>query len=417
MKPDHSIPAEGRVSTDVSTTTATHRLTDLPDEAAVNRTAPKENEGWWALLSERATTSAWFGYGLAVLGTAAAAFVRWGLGKLVGEALPPYITFYPVIILSALLSGRLAGLLATVLSAATVAAVFTWPLDLADITGLALFTGINVAMSYIGGALWTARGRAQAAARELARMNDELEVKVQARTAELHKTIGELEHFSYSLTHDMRAPLRAMRSFATLLLTECVWSLTREGKNYLENVAKSADRMDQLVVDALDYSKAMREKLPLAAVDADALLRGMLESYPAFQPSLASIQIQGTIPPVVGNRAGLTQCFSNLLNNAVKFVPPGQKAQVRIWAEQGGGRVRVWFEDKGIGIPKDDHARIFEMFQRLNLDYPGTGIGLALVHKVIERMNGRVGVESEPGQGSRFWLDLEAVNAVKQETV
>lgn len=249
----------------------------------------------------------------------------------------------------------------------------------------------------------------------LRQINERLEATVKQRTAELRKTIGELEHFSYSLTHDMRAPLRAMRSFASLMLADCKGDCSRDGKDYLRNISMSADRMDQLIVDALDYSKAIREKMPLTTVDADVLLRGMLQSYPAFQSSLATIQIEGSIPPVVGNRAGLTQCFSNLLNNAVKFVPPGRMPQVRIWAEQDSGCVRVWFEDNGIGIHKDDHERIFEMFQRLNMDYPGTGIGLALVRKVIERMNGRVGVESEPGRGSRFWLDLEAASVARQE--
>ena len=250
---------------------------------------------------------------------------------------------------------------------------------------------------------------------EIGKLNAELELRVIERTAELRRTVGELEHFSYSLTHDMRAPLRAMRSFASLLLADCGKHLTEEEKDYLQNIAKSADRMDHLVVDALDYSKAMLEKMPFATVDADALLRDMLASYPGFHPLLANIQIEGTIPPVIGNRAGLTQCFSNVLNNAVKFVLPGQMPQVRIWAGQGNGRVWLWFEDKGIGIPKDDHERIFEMFQRLNPDYPGTGIGLAFVRKVIERMDGRVGVESQPGQGSRFWLDLKAANVAKQE--
>ena len=258
-------------------------------------------------------------------------------------------------------------------------------------------------------ALREVKTQLSAANGELERINLSLEKLVEERTSDLRKSVDELEHFSYSITHDMRAPLRAMRSFATLLLGECKEGFSSEAREYLQNISKSAERMDHLIVDALDYTKAMREKMPLAAVDADALVRGVLESYPAFHPSVARIQIQGTLPPVIGNRAGLTQCISNLLENAVKFALPGQMPQVRIRAGTvGGGRVRLWFEDKGISIPKEHQVRIFEMFQRLNQNYEGTGIGLALVHKVMERMNGRVGVESEPGQGSRFWLELDA---------
>jgi signal transduction histidine kinase len=206
-----------------------------------------------------------------------------------------------------------------------------------------------------------------------------------------------------------------MRSYATLLLQGHQGRLTSEEREWLQNISSSADRMDQLILDALDYNKAMRQELPLMAVDVHALLRDILDSYPEFHPSVARITIQGTLPPVIGNRAGLTQCFSNLLNNAVKFVPPGQMPQVCIRAERNGGRVRLWFEDKGIGIAKEHHERIFEMFQRLSNEYEGTGIGLALVRKVAGQMNGRVGVESEPGQGSRFWLELGAAEAERQE--
>jgi signal transduction histidine kinase len=201
----------------------------------------------------------------------------------------------------------------------------------------------------------------------------------------------------------------------------------------------------------------VREELPLAPVDAAGLLREMLAFYPEFQPPKAEMRLEGDFPRVLGNTSGLTQCFSNLLRNAVKFARPGVKPQVRIWAEvkvvserisesvsekTDKGKVvsqrisesasektvsapslihsptdsltssfvRIWFEDNGVGIPKGCEQRIFAMFQRLHgPQYPGTGIGLALVRKVMERMGGHVGVESEVGKGSRFWVELKAV--------
>lgn len=243
---------------------------------------------------------------------------------------------------------------------------------------------------------------------ELRRRAENLESIVAERTAELRKTVGELEHFSYSITHDMRAPLRAMHSFSSLLLDEFTNALPPEGQDYLKRIAISAHRMDQLIVDALDYTKAMQKELALVPVDPEALLQGMIASYPAFQMPAADVRIEGRFPRVLANHAGLTQCFSNLLHNAIKFVADGQLPHVRIQAEMKGPLVRLWFEDNGIGIPAEMHKKIFHMFERLSRDYEGTGIGLALVRKVMERMGGQVGVESEPGHGSRFWLDLKA---------
>jgi signal transduction histidine kinase len=109
----------------------------------------------------------------------------------------------------------------------------------------------------------------------------------------------------------------------------------------------------------------------------------------------------------MGNPALLTQCFSNLLNNALKFVPPGRTPAIRIFAQDLGRHVRIWVQDNGIGIEKEHQAKIFLMFHRLSHAYEGTGIGLALVKKAVERMHGEVGVESQPGQGSRFWFELD----------
>lgn len=257
----------------------------------------------------------------------------------------------------------------------------------------------------------TERKRAEQALRrmrdELANKNLELEQRVQERTAKLRDTIGELEHFSYTITHDMRAPLRALQAFGQILREEYDSQLDNAGRDYLHRIVDSASRMDSLITDALNYSKVVQEEFTLESVDVDALLRGMIDSYPQFQPPQAEIRIEGILPLVKGNKAGLTQCFSNLLGNAVKFVEAGKSPIVRIWAvSRDEMMVRLWVEDNGIGIDPEQQQRVFVMFQRLSKQYEGTGIGLALVRKVVERMKGKVGFESEPGQGSRFWVEF-----------
>lgn len=239
-----------------------------------------------------------------------------------------------------------------------------------------------------------------------------LEETVQQRTAKLQETISELEHYSYSITHDLRAPLRAMQGFATLLLEDCRNCVFAERLDLLRRIAASSTRMDQLIQDALDYSRVLRNELPLGEVDLARLLRGLVESYPDFQPPKARIELAASLPRVVGNEAAMTQCFSNLLGNAVKFVEPGVVPHIRVSCEGRGSVVRTWVADNGIGIPLESQERIFKMFQRVSTRYEGTGIGLALVHKVVQRMGGAVGVESEPGKGSRFWVDLRRADGV-----
>ncbi len=242
---------------------------------------------------------------------------------------------------------------------------------------------------------------------QLLRANADLDRLVKERTAELQEMVNELEHFSYTITHDLRAPLRAMHGFSELLTEECAPMLNEAGRDYLRRIVTSATRMDRLITDALSFSKVMRHEMPVTPQDPAALLAGMIDSYPGFQMPKACIRIAGSLPRVLANEAGLTQCFSNLLGNAVKFVEKGRTPQVTIRAEQRDSLVRLWFEDNGIGIAPEMQARVFGMFQRLCKDYEGTGIGLALVRKVVERMGGGVGVESEPGVGSRFWIELK----------
>jgi signal transduction histidine kinase len=227
---------------------------------------------------------------------------------------------------------------------------------------------------------------------------------------ELQRAYKEMETFSYSLSHDIRGPLRAVRSFSSIVLEEHRQELDGDGAAMLEKVVASAARMDQLVSDVLALSRASRAELKMEPVEVEPLMRRVIQDQPALQTPKAQIRIEGPLLPVRADVASLTQCLTNLLGNAVKFVAPGVTPQVRLYTEAHHGRVRLWIADNGIGIPAESREKVFEIFQRLHStqEYEGTGIGLAIVAKAVERMGGRVGVESEVGHGSRFWLELTA---------
>lgn len=237
-----------------------------------------------------------------------------------------------------------------------------------------------------------------------------LERTVEERTAKLRETVRELEAFSYSIAHDLRSPLRAMNGYAQLVREQCSQSLDETSRDYLQRISNSAARLDTLIQDVLSYTRIVRAPAELRPVDLDELVRGIIHSYPEFQPPRADIEIDGALPRVLGNEGFLSQCVSNLLGNAVKFVKPGQKPHVCIWAhvKRGGDVVRICFEDNGIGIAPENHDRIFNMFERIHSvdQYEGTGIGLSIVKKAVERMRGRMGFQSELGKGSEFWIEL-----------
>ena len=252
---------------------------------------------------------------------------------------------------------------------------------------------------------------------------------------ELAQDAAQLEQFSHALAHDLRAPLRAMGTFASLLDERIAMSQDPQSADWTRRIKVAAARLDELVRDSLDYSQILRQELPLQAVDVAGLLRGILDTYPNLRGPVVEIKLELERVLVLGNQAALTQVFSNLLGNAVKFVSPGVRPRVRVWVEPAPGRapaageqtsrgseadaalgappsepsrVRICVEDNGIGIPAAAHQRILEMFYRLHResDYPGTGIGLAIVSQAVKRMGGQLGLQSEPGQGSRFWIEL-----------
>ena len=259
----------------------------------------------------------------------------------------------------------------------------------------------------------TARKRVEselAATREkLAEHAQNLEETVRQRTAALQETVGELERFSYTLSHDLRAPLRSMESFSQFVAEDYGDKLDATGHDYLQRIRKAAQRMDALIKDVLIYSKTSRGELKPHSVDLDAVARDIISQYAPLNSSAAHISVRPPLGHVLGNETMLTQVLSNLLQNAVKFVKPGEKPEIQVWSESQDGRVRVFVRDKGVGIPEGAHGKIFGIFQRAHeSSYEGTGIGLAIVKRAVERMNGKTGFESRAGEGSTFWIELPA---------
>lgn len=251
----------------------------------------------------------------------------------------------------------------------------------------------------------TLRKEAEELMKSEAKRLDEL---VEQRTVRLQETIGELEAFSYSISHDMRAPLRAMQGYARALLADYSDVLDSEAKHYLDRIFRAANRLDLLIQDVLAYSRVAKGEIELHPVDLERLIDDVVSANPEFQASQARIMVEKPLHRVLGHDAYLTQCLTNLLGNAVKFVAEGVVPEVRIRSERIDGKVRVWFEDNGIGIDPLHYERIFQIFGQVHAGkkYGGTGIGLAIVRKAAQRMNGEVGVNSSVNKGSRFWLIL-----------
>jgi PAS domain S-box-containing protein len=236
-----------------------------------------------------------------------------------------------------------------------------------------------------------------------------LEDFVAQRTDQLEAANKELESFAYSVSHDLRAPLRAMEGFANALLEDYHDRLDAVGQDYALRVVSAAQHMDTLIQDLLAYSRLSRSALKPSLVSLDSVLGEVMHQFnPDIQKTGAQIRVERPLPEVMGDHATLVQVLSNLISNAIKFVQPGVKPGVKIWAEVKNGRARLYVEDTGIGIAPEYHDRIFRIFERLQgvETYPGTGVGLAIVKKGLERMGGQAGVESVPGRGSKFWVEL-----------
>ncbi len=233
---------------------------------------------------------------------------------------------------------------------------------------------------------------------QIRKLNAELETRVTERTSQLEAINKELESFTYSVSHDLRAPLRAMQGLAAALLEDYQEKLDAAGRDYAGRIVTAAARMETLIQDLLAYSRLSRLDLELRPVDLNTILADVRTQLGVDLPDRnGTVVIEGPIPPMV---------------DGLKFVSPGVTPRVRIHGEDRGPVVRLWVEDNGIGIAPEYYERIFRIFERLHgvETYPGTGIGLAIVQKGVERLGGRVGLESAEGLGSRFWVELRKAN-------
>lgn len=246
----------------------------------------------------------------------------------------------------------------------------------------------------------------------LKRMNTELEARVAERTAQLQAVNRELESFSYSVSHDLKAPLRGIDGYSQILLEDYGPKLDDEGRQFLRNIRNGVARMHALIEDMLAYSRMECQPFERQPMVLDGFVRLVVEGCrPEAEREgiVVTVDIAAT-ETVSADRDGLALVLRNLLENAIKFTQGREHKDIRIGAQHTDAGVLLSVADSGIGFDMKYHDRIFEMFQRLHRleDYPGTGVGLALVKKAVTRMGGRVWAESVPGEGATFYVELPA---------
>ncbi len=251
--------------------------------------------------------------------------------------------------------------------------------------------------------------------RAMARRQKELAELVAHRTEHLENALKSMEAFTYSMAHDLRAPLRAVNSLTHVLIEEYRQHFDAIAVGYAKRIEGAVTKMDDLIRDLLTYGRLAHSKVRVGTVDLEAgIERVLAECQPQIAARNAVLEVDRPLPEVVGNGVLLEQMLINIVSNGLKFVAPGTTPRVRIWAEHQQNRIRICVRDNGIGIEQAYHERIFRLFERLHADtaYPGTGVGLAIVRKGVERMGGTVGVQSEAGKGSCFWLELPATRRI-----
>ena len=230
--------------------------------------------------------------------------------------------------------------------------------------------------------------------------------ETQQRLREINR---EQESFCYSISHDLRSPLITLANFSTLLMEDHAEQLGAEGRSHVERMHAATVRMDRLLRDLLNYSRVSRAEVMLTPVELEKLVDDVVSQHQgAIEERRAVIEVRRPMPRVFASYEALGQAVANLVMNALKFTPPERTPRVEIFAEPREKTTVLTVADNGIGIAPAHHSRVFEIFERLHnkQEYPGTGVGLAIVRRAVERMGGNIRLDSEPGQGSRFHIEL-----------
>lgn len=258
--------------------------------------------------------------------------------------------------------------------------------------------------------LLTMLADAAAIAIENTRQYAMLETRVAERTAQFKSANEELETFTYSVSHDLKAPLRGIDGYSRILLEDYAEVLGEQPRRFLHNIRTGAQQMGELIEDLLNYSRLERREQRVGLLDVQQLI-GSIQALYAGEIERAGIRLQIKVPAgeILADREGLEIALRNLLDNAIKFSrKAGDGPTIEIGGKLEQNTYQLWIRDNGIGFDMQFSQRVFEIFQRLNRieDYPGTGIGLAIVRKAIQRMNGKVWAQSKVGEGSTFFLEL-----------